>query len=163
VGLQLKINLMITIADFILFCNRTLDGMDALAGRLNAGQLNHKPDLPGANTVFQLVTHATAACEYWVDHIVCGHRTQRDRDSEFESFGSARDLLSTTSKQRTLLAAREEELAKVVDLANEPHTQTPLSRPWTVGAALIHAYEELAQHLGHAEITADLAVRAQAS
>ena len=35
-------------------------------------------------------------------------------------------------------------------------TTSYLDGEWTVGAALIHAYEELAQHLGHLEITADL-------
>lgn len=148
---------MITASDFTLFCNRTLDGMDSVVERLSDDQLNHRPDLPGANTVFQLVFHATAACEYWVDHIVCGYPTKRDRASEFEASGTADDLRGVTARLRKLLAEREQELAGVTDLANEPSTQTPLGRPWTVGAALIHAYEELAQHLGHAEITSDLA------
>ena len=30
---------------------------------------------------------------------------------------------------------------------------------WTQGAAMIHTYEELAQHLGHMDITRDLLLR----
>ena len=47
-------------------------------------------------------------------------------------------------------------LDAATELTEIPQTQTPLAGEWTVGAALIHAYEELAQHLGHLEVTADL-------
>lgn len=147
---------MITVSDYVLFCNRTLDGMDQVVAQLDHQQLNTKPDLPGANTVFQLVFHSTAACSYWVDHIVCGSSTDRDRDAEFESTGTSEDANDYTDRLRKLLAERSEKLESINELANVPSTQTPLGQPWTVGAALIHAYEELAQHLGHAEITADL-------
>lgn len=147
---------MITVSDFTLFCNRTLDGMDQVVAKMDDEQLNTKPDLPGVNTVFQLVFHATAACTYWVDHIVCGNSTDRDRDAEFESSGTCEDANACSDRLRKLLAERSEQLASITELANLPNTQTPLGQPWTVGAALIHAYEELAQHLGHAEITADL-------
>ena len=79
---------MITVSDFVLFCNRSLDGMDRTVSKLNNEQLNTKPDLPGANTVFQLVFHATEACTYWADHIVCGNPTERDRDGEFQVNGT---------------------------------------------------------------------------
>ena len=47
-------------------------------------------------------------------------------------------------------------LPQVNTLAHPAHTQTPLGTPWTVGKALVHAYEELAQHLGHLDITVDI-------
>ncbi len=151
---------MITVSDFELFCNRTLDGMGRVIAKLDDDQLNTETGLPGANTVFQLVFHATQACTYWVDHIVCGSRTDRDRDAEFRSSGTAEEAHAAITELRKLLTARSDMVATATELANTPRTVTPLGRPWTVGAALIHAYEELAQHLGHAEITADL-VRAK--
>jgi hypothetical protein len=147
---------MIAVSDFIFFCNRTLDGMESAAGKLDESRLNIRPDLPGANTVFQLVTHSTAACEYWVSHIVCGRVTARDRDAEFQASGTAADLRAAILGLRSLLEELRPALETVSELGNEPQTQTPLGQPWTVGAALIHAYEELAQHLGHIEITADI-------
>ena len=146
---------MITVSDFVLFCNRTLDGMEKVVAKLDDSLLNANPDLPGANTVFQLVVHSTAACEYWVAHIVCGQPTARDREAEFLAVGVNTDLLAAISNLRNLLDNVRPELAAVSGLAHEPQTETPLGQPWTVGAALIHAYEELAQHLGHMEITAD--------
>lgn len=147
---------MIAVSDFILFCNRTLDGMEKVVTKLDDSLLNAKPDLPGANTVFQLVTHSTAACEYWVAHIVCGHRTARDRDAEFLARGTATEAVAAISNLRKLLESLRAELEARKALAKEPQTETPLGQPWTVGAATIHAYEELAQHLGHMEITADV-------
>ena len=55
-----------------------------------------------------------------------------------------------------LLTDRRPVLAAATELTEIPKTQIPLAGEWTVGAALIHAYEELAQHLGHLEVTADL-------
>lgn len=147
---------MITVSDFALFCNRTLDGMSGVIAKLNNEQLNAETGLPGSNTAFQLVYHATQACTYWVDHIVCGNPTDRDRDAEFRSSGTASEAHAAIFALRELLTERSELLTTVTELANSPQTVTPLGQPWTVGAALIHAYEELAQHLGHAEITADL-------
>lgn len=154
---------MIGSSDFVLFCNRTLDGMESVIGRLNHDQLNEKPDLPGSNSVFQLVTHSVAACEYWVAHVVCGRPSDRKRYSEFQAVGSSQDLLQGTAALRLLLDELRPQYETARELANETHTQTPLGSPWSVGAALIHAYEELAQHLGHMEITADVVLARQSS
>lgn len=47
-------------------------------------------------------------------------------------------------------------LAAAADIAPEPRSEQDLDPEWTVSACLIHAYEEMAQHLGHLEITVDL-------
>lgn len=148
----------ITVDDVVVFCNRTLDGYERALSRLDDTTVNAALDVPAANTPYQLVTHALAAARWWVDHIVCGYPSDRDRDGEFVASGSRSDLLDGIGVLRTLLAERTAELDAATELAFEAQTQTPLGRPWTVGAALIHAYEELAQHLGHLEVTVDLLV-----
>lgn len=130
--------------------------MDRVVSRLTEAQLNAGTGLPGSNSVFQLVVHATSACEWWTSHIVCGHPSDRDRDAEFAGMGSAVTAHEATAHLRVLLGGISADLASATELAEEPSTQTPLGQPWTVGAALIHSYEELAQHLGHMEITADI-------
>lgn len=149
----------ITVDDFVLFCERTIGGMRVALDRCDAEQLNAQPDLPAPNSPFQLVTHALAACEYWTSHVVAGHPTDRRRDDEFTAIGTRDEL----DRQADALVDRLRELAPELRaaqvLANEAHTTLPLSQEWTVGTALIHAYEELAQHLGHLEITVDLVTR----
>ena len=153
---------MITIDDFLLFCRRTVDGTLATVDRIGDDRINTRPDLPGVSTPYQLVTHAFAAAEYWCAHIVCGHPTERVRDDEFEATGSVADLHAEGAVLVARLEALAPEIAAATELANPALTQTPLGAEWTVGAALIHAYEELAQHLGHLEMTADvLSVEAQ--
>lgn len=146
----------ITAADFGRFCERTIDGTVAAIRRLDDRSVNHRPDLPGANSPFVLVTHAMGAFDWWVGHIVCGHPSDRNRAAEFTATGSVADLevLVATTRQRLRDLLPEIETAD--RLHGEPELQNPLPGGWTVGAALIHAYEELAQHLGHLEITVDL-------
>jgi hypothetical protein len=150
----------ITTEDFLTFCDRTIGFHIGVAQRLGDDLVNIAPTLPGANTPFQLSTHALSACLYWVDHIVCGHPTARERDAEFESTGSVADLHDQASTLRSRLRELAPEINAATQLAHAARTSTPLLGDWTVGAALVHAYEELAQHLGHLELTADLVLAA---
>ncbi len=146
---------MIRVEDFLLFCNRTLDGYERALGRLDDASVNAVPST-GGSTAFQLVTHAIAATHWWTAHHVCGHQVERDRDAEFEAAGTVADASATVAEFRTSLGELAPEIAAAVDVHGAPSTQTPLGQDWTVGACLIHAYEELAQHLGHLELTTDL-------
>lgn len=147
---------MITIADLLLFCDRTLDGMERSLDRLDDTTVNERPELPAPNSPFQLVTHALAAARYWTSHVVLGRPSDRVRDEEFVSSGSVVELRADIASTRALLHELGPELAAARELSNEARTRIPLDESWTVGAALIHTYEELAQHLGHLEITVDL-------
>jgi len=146
----------ISVADFILFCERSIDGMRASISRLDDDTVNAQPPLPEPNSPYQLVTHALAACEWWTSHIICGHPTARDRDSEFVSTGSVVQLSMRADDVVARLRELRPELEAATELSHAARTSIPLDAEWTVGTALIHAYEELAQHLGHLEITVDL-------
>ena len=146
----------ITVDDFVLFCTRTIDGMRSSLHRLDDQTVNSLPPLPSPNSPYQLVTHALAACEWWTSHIISGHPSDRNRDAEFTSTGTIAEL----ERQADTLVARlyelRPELEAATELSFEARTSIPLGERWTVGTAMIHAYEELAQHLGHLEITVDL-------
>ncbi len=146
----------ITVDDFILFSERTIDGMRDSLRRLDDETVNVQPPLPAPNSPYQLVHHALSACDWWTSHIICGHPTDRDRDAEFESTGTVDDLLRQADELVARLHERRDELATTTELANVARTKIPLADDWTVGGAMIHAYEELAQHLGHLEVTVDL-------
>lgn len=147
----------IPVEDFVRFCERTIDGMVRAVGRLDDTTVNAvPPQLPGANSPYGLVTHALGALEWWTGHMVCGHPSSRDRDAEFRAAGSVTELVAAAAAAKDRLRAIAPELAAATTIAGTPRTTVPLVGEWTVGACLIHAYEELAQHLGHLEITVDL-------
>ena len=94
--------------------------------------------------------------------MVCGHPSDRKRDDEFTASGTVVDLVSASSLAKDRLRALLPELTTATELHGVPQTPVPLAAPWTVGAALINAYKELAQHLGHLEITVDMIVESRA-
>ncbi|MGI9602207.1 MAG: DUF664 domain-containing protein [Acidimicrobiales bacterium] len=143
------------VADYLAFVDVTLDGYRRAIDRLDDTSANTTPPLPGANTGYALVTHATSATRWWLLHILAGQSTDRQRDDEFTSHGPVSDLHDAISRLHTDLHEAAPTLGTVSALANDPGW-APEGRAWTVGGVLMHAYEELAQHLGHLEITVDL-------
>jgi len=146
----------ITIDDFEVFCRRSFAGVLVVIDRLGDDLVNQRPVETAGSSPYALVTHIVGACEWWVGHMVVGDESNRVRDEEFTASGSVEELHALVTDWLALLHERKPAIAAATELADMPQTQTPLEGEWTVGAALIHAYEELAQHLGHLEITADL-------
>ncbi len=140
--------------DVLLFCNRTIEGMLRAVDRLDDTTANTAP-LESANTPAQLVVHSLAACDWWVRGIICGDHVERDRDGEFEAVASVDELRHRCEAMQQRLTQLAPRVARATTVHGEPTTQIPLGQPWTVGAALVHAYEELAQHLGHLEVSID--------
>ncbi|MDG1366381.1 MAG: DinB family protein [Acidimicrobiales bacterium] len=147
---------MITVDDFRLFCGRTIAGTLVAVDRLGDELVNLRPSHRSANTPFQLVTHAFSAAEWWFAHVILGQPSNRVRDDEFHACGSVAELHAAAQRLLDLLDELAPELTAATATVHQPATETPLGQDWTVGAALIHAYEELAQHLGHLEVTVDV-------
>lgn len=142
--------------EFTMFCDRTIDAMVRAVSGLDDEGINTRPDLNGANSPFILVTHALAAARFWTEHVVLGEPSNRDRASEFEASGTTAELIAACHAAKARLAERAPAFAHATSLQGEGVTRIPIAREWTVGAVLMHTYEELAQHLGHLEITVDL-------
>ncbi|HYZ35218.1 MAG TPA: DUF664 domain-containing protein [Pseudonocardiaceae bacterium] len=148
---------MISIDDFLYYLDEALDGMVQIVGELGDDLANRRPDLPGANSPFAILTHCLGVMEYWGSEIIAGRRIVRDRPAEFRATGRVAELIEDTRRARQRLAA---DLA-ALEPCGPPHGQPrpgistlPLGR--TQGGALLHIYEELAQHRGQMEITRDL-------
>jgi len=146
----------ITIDDFEVFCRRSLAGVLGVVDRLGDELVNARPEQTGGSSPYALVTHIVGACEWWVGHMVVGDPSTRVRDDEFTATGTVAELHVLVDDWLELLHQRKPAITRATELSAVPQTQTPLQGEWTVGAALLHAYEELAQHLGHLEVTADL-------
>ena len=141
----------------LAFVDRAIDGMLAAIGQLGDERVNLEPALPGANSPYVIVYHSVQVAHWWIGMMGAGRRMERDRDSEFVATGTVADLEAAVADLRRRLAA---DIAKIEPQAPMRHPEllpdgSP-ARRWTQGEALVHAYEELAQHLGQLEITRDI-------
>jgi hypothetical protein len=123
---------MISVEDYLFFVDDALDGMIAIVEELGDEKANLRPELEGSNTPYVILTHCLGVMEYWGGHAVARWaRAQLVNDlAEVAPFDPPR-------------------LATTTDSEHSPKHQTQ-------GGALIHLYEELAQHRGQMEGCRDI-------
>lgn len=144
--------------DLLAFIDLAFDRMLARADVLGS-RVNDRPDLDGANSVFALVVHCVALTDWWLGHIALGHPSERDRHAEFTAAGTVTELHALVGELRARLPALVDQLARTPVPRSAPveHlTAGERAWPWTTGAICLHVIEELFQHAGHVDITADL-------
>lgn len=144
-------------ATLLPYINHALDGMLRCAQQLGDERVNLKPRLAGANSAYVILHHCVQLSHWWVGAMCAGRDIIRDRDSEFTASGTVADLSRAVDELKGRLA--DDIPAIVVDAPiRRPDllSEGAPARNWTRGESLIHAYEELAQHHGHMEITRDL-------
>ena len=152
--------------DFLMFINRALDGMLSIVEELGEERANLCPDLPGANSPYAILTHCVGVCDYWIGTLLGKREVFRDRGSEFKASGSVVELRERVVELKAKLPADIIQVQGEKTLASAPNSMyNPLPGTdrgdWREGTALIHAYEELAQHHGQMEITRDLLMGSQ--
>jgi len=142
---------------------RLLDRLCATIEGLEEAQLNWRPPAPEANSIYVIATHLLGNAEAWVLGIACGQPIQRDRPAEFRATGPSAARLVTRARQ---LARRIDEAlaalpAGVLDEARQPPQSlwgAGTAEPVTVREALMHVIEHACTHLGHIDVTRDLAL-----
>lgn len=151
---------VISTDDYMYFVNSALDAMVEIVTDLGDELANRKPEIEGANSPYVILTHCLGVMQYWAGELVAGRLVERNRPAEFRASGPVRDLLERTSSVREQFS---KDVATVQDgtdpLRREPQgSRSTENDPITKnqGVALVHVYEELAQHRGHMEITRDL-------
>ena len=153
---------MITMSvdDYLWFVDEALDDMVSIVTELGDDLANVRPDLPGANSAYVILTHCLGVIEFWGGHAIAGRVVSRDRDAEFVSAGGVSELVA---RARAARAQLEADLASLDPLATprgalEPEDAAlPLGR--TQGGVALHLYEELAQHHGQMQVGRDVVVR----
>ena len=139
------------------FCDEALVAMRDIVTELGDELANRRPDLPGANSAYAILTHCLGVCGAWASTTNLGREVPRDRAGEFTATGPVTELAAATDRLRVDFAGWVE--------ASDPGA--PPARPdardeyATQGEVLLHVYEELAQHRGQMEVTRDV-VRAAA-
>ena len=130
-----------------------------IAGALGDDRVNVVPDLPGANSAYQLVFHSCGMLEWWTRESILGQPVGRDRAAEFNASGTVAQLQARVAQ---VVAQLVEDLPRI-------ELDAPLRGPYadyggtpiaeSARGALLHVLEELAQHHGHLEITRDVVLR----
>lgn len=147
---------MITLDDFEVFCRRSFAGVQRAIDDLGDDLVNTRPAGVDASSAFGLTTHILGVCEWWIGHILLGRPSERDRNGEFTATGTVAELRQAIDAWLASFEADKASISATTALAGEPTTGIPLEGEWTVGAVLLHVYEEIAQHLGHLEMTVDV-------
>lgn len=146
----------VTLHDTVLhYALVKLDAMVAILAGMDDVTANRTLGVRGSNSPYVLLFHSLGAMRRWSSTVNRGIEVPRDRDAEFRASGSVAGLLEVAAAQRE--AFIEDVLA--TDLGAPPATVPPGAHPVrtaTCLAVLVHVIEELAQHLGHLEITRDL-------
>jgi hypothetical protein len=145
-----------------LYIRHALRQMLDVADRLGDDKVNDRPLDRSAdmNAVAALIVHCCGVVEFWMGHVALGRPSHRDRESEFSTTASVAELHALVDK--TLVTVGED-LAAIDAGRTQPDRtgrQFLEGGDGSDGAIVLHVLEELYQHLGHMEITADaLAVR----
>ena len=152
---------VISVEDYLWFVDQALDGMVDIVTELGDELANRRPDLAGANSPYAILTHCLGVIDYWAGYVVCGRSIDRDRAAEFRATGAVQELVERTRGARQQLEADLAALDPFAPPRGSPQpadAALPLAR--TQGGALVHVYEELAQHRGQMELTRDVLLAA---
>ena len=148
--------------DWYFLVERHLDPMTTIVVELGDDLANAMPDLPGANSPYQIVVHCCGMLEWWTREVVLGRPVGRDRDGEFAATGTVAELTARVDQVRAQLRADLIEMDEASALRGDPsahYAGTPIGT--SVRGVLLHVLEELAQHHGHLEITRDVILRSR--
>lgn len=145
---------------YLGFCDEALVAMRDIVVDLGDDLANRRPDLPGANSPYAILTHCLGVTARWASTVNLGEVVPRDRDAEFTATGPVAALAVETDAMRSSLR----DWVARTDPSAPPANPTSPRQDWyaaTCGGVLLHVYEELAQHRGQLELTRDvlLAVR----
>ncbi|MBO1755944.1 DUF664 domain-containing protein [Allobranchiibius sp. CTAmp26] len=145
------------LAAVLVHVDRALDGMVATVRQLGDEGVNAPTGLAGGNTAFQLVRHCCGVLEFWGGRVLADRPIERDRAAEFESAGSVSELVALVGVHRDRFRTDLADFDGPADPAG-PLRERDLDRGElrTQAGVLLHVYEELAQHRGHLDLTADI-------
>ena len=135
------------------YLDRSFDHMRTVLRRLDDVELNTAPFGTDTLSVAALITHCAGVSGFWLGHVGLGRPTSRDRDAEMVAEATRLELGELVD--RSAAQAR----ADVAELDGGGGVDSPLrSTLFADGSdddVVLHVMEELFQHVGHMELTAD--------
>jgi hypothetical protein len=142
-----------------LYMRHAYAQMLTVADRLGDQRVNDRPTAPGDNAVAGLIVHCCGVTEFWIGHVALGRPSYRDRESEFTTTATVAELhamVDATLAQVSADLAAMDAGAPQADRTGRQFLEIGGEGvALTDGAIVLHVLEELYQHLGHMEVTAD--------
>ncbi len=138
-----------------VYVRHVFGGMEKVLDRLDDETVNRRPSGWGTNSVAGLVTHCCELAPSWFEMPGLGRASERDRDAEFAAHATIAELRDriAIAVDRTCALAVEFDAGPTT--TDHPFREFMPGTDRTDGALVIHVFEELFQHLGHMEVTAD--------
>ena len=145
----------LTTATVCIYFDQAFRGMHRVLDRLDDDLVNQRPHGSSTNTVAALVTHCCGVAPFWLEHVGLGEPTERDRDAEFRAEATVPELRNRIDELRSRC---EELLGRLETTPSATYHELRAELPGgdrSDAAIVLHVLEELFQHLGHLELTAD--------
>jgi len=144
--------------DVLWFVDQALDEMVSIVRELGDDLASTRPDLPGANSPYAILTHCLGVMEFWGGYMLADRPFERDRDAEFRAEGRVDDLVERAAASRRRLvadiAAGDPSAPPRHDPVFPEDAGTPIAT--TQAGVLLHVLRELTQHLGQMEVSRDV-------
>jgi uncharacterized damage-inducible protein DinB len=129
--------------------------MHAVVDRLDDETVNRAP-FPRTNSVASLVVHCCGVGEFWLGHVGLGRTSDRDRDAEFVATATCAELHAALDVAAAGIVADVQALDRgEASPTNEAGRQFLQDGDGSDASLVVHVIEELYQHLGHMQLTAD--------
>jgi len=136
------------------YLRHAFDQMLAVAERVGEDRVNERPFGERTNSVTALITHCCGMTGWWLGTAALGRPSDRDRDAEFTASATLTELRGLVDA--TLRSAADDlrrlEAGEGTDGTGREHLD--VGGP-SDSSVVLHVVEELYQHLGHMELTAD--------
>ena len=145
----------LTGASIDLYLRHAFSGMGQVLDRLDDERVNQKPAGWGTNSVAGLIVHCCELAPSWFAMPGLGRDSDRDRDAEFGRTPRSPSSVQRIEPPSNRPCALVEEFLAGPTVPDHPFRDFMPGEDRTDGALVIHVLEELFQHLGHMEVTAD--------
>ncbi len=138
----------------MVYVDRAFDQMLAVVDRLGEALVNERPHGPDTNAVAGLVVHCCGVAEFWLGHVALARPSERARDDEFSTTATVDELQHLIA---TTIAQIRQDLARLEagEGTDDGGRQFLPASDVSDSSVVIHVIEELYQHLGHMDLTAD--------
>ncbi len=138
-----------------LYLRHAFAGMERVLDRLDDHTVNVRPPGWGTNSVAGLIVHCCELAPSWFVMPGLGRDSVRDRDAEFTTEATIAELRAriVDSVERSCALAAEFDGGPTA--GDHPFRGFMPGSDRSDGALVLHVLEELFQHLGHMEVTAD--------
>jgi hypothetical protein len=113
------------------------------------------------NSAAVLVVHVCGVLEFWLGHVAQGRPSDRDRDAEFRATATVAELHDLVDKARAQAARDLDAVAAGPGHPGHKAREMLPAGETSDASVVLHMIEELYQHLGHLEITADVLLAAR--